>query len=185
MSSAALEPRRDRSGSPGHIGGHRRRQRSVRVTVATVLVLVATCAVAATLPLTDPLPLRVAAAGALVLIWAAARIVHRELVTTRQEHARDRARQARGFTAVLEARAAEHAAVVHRLGVRLTGSEREVRELEATLRLAERRAVHAEDRLRRGAIGAVDQAQVDTVVDLLAWEDRATQVRFPEQRREA
>ena len=159
----------------------RRRQRSVRVTVAGTLVALATGALLGTLPLSHPAPLRVAVVVALLLVWAAARITHQELVTTRQEHARDRARQARAYTSLLEARSAEHAAVARRLA----GREREVRELEAVVRLVERRAVHAEQRLRRGELGAVDQANVDTVVDLLAWEDRGNRGWIPEQRKQA
>jgi hypothetical protein len=159
----------------------RRRQRSVRVTVAGTLLVVAAVAMVATLPLSDPLPLRVAVVVALLLVPAAARIAHQELVTTRQEHARDRARQARAYTALLEARSVEHAVTTRQL----VGREREVRELEAVVRLVERRAVHAEQRLRRGELAAVDQADVDTVVDLLRWEDRGTRGWVPEQRKEA
>jgi len=159
----------------------RRRQRSVRVTVAATLVAAASLGLVATLPLPEPGPLRVAVVVALLLVWAAARIVHQELVTTRQEHARDRARQARSYSALLEARTAEQAVLTRRLA----GRERDVRELEAVVRLVERRAVHAEQRLRRGELGAVDQADVDTVVDLLAWEDRGTRGWVPEQRKQA
>jgi hypothetical protein len=45
--------------------------------------------------------------------------------------------------------------------------------------------VHAEQRLRRGELGAVDHANVDTVVDLLSWEDRGTRGWLPEQRKKA
>jgi hypothetical protein len=159
----------------------RRRQRSVRVTVAGTLLAAATAGLVATLPLPEPGPLRVAVVAALLLVWAAARIGHQELVTTRQEHARDRARQARAYSALLEARVGEQAVLARRLA----GRERDVRELEAVIRLVERRAVHAEQRLRRGELTAVDQANVDTVVDLLAWEDRGTRGWVPEQRKEA
>jgi hypothetical protein len=159
----------------------RRRQRSVRVTVAGALLGAATAGLVATLPLSEPAPLRVAAVVALLLVWAAARIAHQELVTTRQEHARDRARQARAYTSLLEARSVEQVALARRLA----GRERDVRELEAVIRLVERRAVHAEQRLRRGELGAVDQANVDTVVDLLAWEEHGTRGWVPEQREQA
>jgi hypothetical protein len=159
----------------------RRRQRSVRVTVAGALLALATGGLVATLPLSDPAPLRAAVVVALLLVWAAARIAHRELVTARQEHARDRARQARAYASMLEARSVDQAALTSRLA----GREREVRELEAVVRLVERRAVHAEQRLRRGELGAVDHANVDTVVDLLSWEDRGTSGWFPEQRKKA
>ncbi|WP_148573965.1 hypothetical protein [Nocardioides caldifontis] len=159
----------------------RRRQRSARVTVAATLLVLASGGLVATLPLPEPGPLRIAVVVGLLLVWAAARIIHTELVTTRQEHARDRARQARAYTSLLEARGAEQAALARRLA----GREREVRELEAVVRLVERRAVHAEQRLRRGELEAVDQAQVDTVVDLLAWEDQGNRRWVPEQRKQA
>lgn len=159
----------------------RRRQRSVRLTVAVALLVLASGGVLATLPVADPTPVRVAAAVALVLGWAAARILHQEVLTSRREHARDRARQSRAFAELLAARSQEQAA----LGRRLAGREREVRELEATVRLVERRALHAEGRLRRAALEPVDHANVDTVVDLLAWEDRGTRGWGPEQRRRA
>jgi hypothetical protein len=90
------------------------------------------------------------------------------------------------------------------MGERLTAATREVRELEGTLRLSECRALEAEDRVRREARAgdhararvaelevalairtaeAADElaswsaagADLDTVVDLLAWEERAQQ----------
>ena len=76
---------------PRNRSSARRRQRSVRVTVAVFLLAVATVAVLAALPTQSPALLSVAAVAALVLGWAALRIVWTEVLQSRREHATDRA----------------------------------------------------------------------------------------------
>ena len=185
----------------------RRRQRSVRVTVAAALLVLGAVAVLVALSLATVPALSVASVLSLVCGWAAARIIYTELVQSRRTHARDRAEQAQSFKALFTERSAEHAAFAEAMGDRLTAREREVRELESTLRLSECRATDAEERVRREARRA-NQAQervselevalairtaeeadelasweaasahdgfeeMDTVVDLLRWEDRS------------
>lgn len=173
-----------------------------------------------------PRPLRVATAGALLVLSAAACLVtllaapqaavvvlplscllgvvaglllHSRLGAERAQHATDRRAQARSFTEAFVTRSAEHAAYAARTGSLLAALRREVRELEGTLRLAEARGDEAEHRLReeRGRAlraeirvieleEALDRRQwdqidelaawpaddVDTVVDLLSWDQR-------------
>jgi hypothetical protein len=182
----------------------RHRQRSVRVTVAAALLAAATLLSVGALAARQVLALGIAATLASVCGWAAFRILHAELLEERRQHARDRASQAQGFRALFAHRSAEHAQFVTAMGERLAATTREVRELEGTLRLSECRALEAEDRVRREA-RAGEQARVrvaelevalairsaeeadelagwspagadlDTVVDLFAWEERAQQ----------
>ncbi len=179
----------------------RRRRRSVRVTVAVGCMTVGTTAVVAALPVGTLAPLVVAAVLALACGWAATRIMYSELVQSRRAHARDRAAQARAFRALLADRSTEHTAFAAAMTDRLAARDRELRELAGTLRLSERRAVDAEERVRREArrlndartrvaelevalairtaeeadelaVWEAGTAELDTVVDLLAWEDR-------------
>ncbi len=182
----------------------RRRQRSVRVTVAVSLLGAGTAAVVVALAVATVPALSVSSVLALVCGWAAARIVWTELAQSRRLHARDRAAQARDFRALFVQRSAEHAAFASAMTDRLVARDREVRELEGTLRLSECRAAEGEDRVRREgrraneaqqrvadletalAIRTAEEADelaswsagsvaadMDTVVDLLAWEERA------------
>lgn len=125
----------------------RRRQRSVRASSAVSLLTVASLAVATAL--VTGAWVGPAAAVSLLAGWGAARIIHTELLQARREHARDRARQARSFEQLLAARSQQQLRVARELDDRLAGRERDVRELEGTLRLLETRAVVAEDRGRR------------------------------------
>jgi septal ring factor EnvC (AmiA/AmiB activator) len=175
-----------------------RRRRTLRVTAASALLLLsvvgclvtllaASGAAAAVLPLLTLTGL------------VAALLLHAELRVERAEHAADRLAQAQSFTETFVARSAEHAAYASRTGAELTALRRHVRELEGTLRLAEARGDEAEHRLReeRGHLFraevriielevALERRQsdqidelaewpsddVDTVVDLLNWEQR-------------
>jgi hypothetical protein len=189
-------------GTTAHLSASRRRQRGVRVSVAVALLSVGTVAVLVALPLASVPALSIASVLSLLCGWAAARIIWTELVESRRVHARDRAEQAQSFRTLFTERSTEHAVFAAALGDRLTAREREVRELEGTLRLAERRATVAEDRVRREsrrandaqeriselevalAIRTAEEADelaswvpggyddLDTVVDLLSWEDR-------------
>lgn len=177
----------------------RRRQRSLRVVVAAVLIATATVVVLVAMLLGSVTALSVAAVLSVVCGAAATRIVHAEMVQDRRERARDRASHARQFRTLFVDQAAQHAAFATAMRERLAGREREVRELDATLRLSERRATDAEERARHQrrradearhrvtelevalAIRTAEEADelaswspagdadVDTVVDLLAW----------------
>ncbi len=192
----------------------RRRPRSARVTLAVALLCLATTAAVGALVLGDARGL-----GAAVLVvvgcgWTALRLACTELRLLRRHAARDRAWQAAAYRDHVSRASAEHAAFAAAMTHRLTGRQREVRELEGTLRLSEARACAAEARVRREvrrvddargriielevalAIRRAEEAdelatwepggpEVDTVVDLLAWEDRARSSAAPRARRGA
>jgi Skp family chaperone for outer membrane proteins len=185
----------------------RRRQRSVRVTVAVVLMSIATLAVVLALPTQSALWLSAASVLALACGWAAARIVYSELVQSRRDAAADRSAQANAYRSLFSERAEEHAKFTTAMTDRLMRRDREVAELEATVVLAEKRAIEAETRVQREARRAneaqelvaelqerleIRQAEeadqlagwdpeLDTVVDLLAWEERVAAGTLPEQ----
>lgn len=208
MTSTVTRPRRQgRTGAASASGwvrssGARRRQRGVRAVVAAVLLGAATGGVAVALAVATVTALSIAAVVAVLCGWIAVRIVHAEVVATWRRSARESAGQAEAFRTAAAAAASEHLHFVEVMDQRLAGREREVRELEGTLRLCEARAGAAEDLARREA-GRADDAlsrvvdlevalairraeeadelatwepvgsDADTVVDLLAWEDRA------------
>jgi hypothetical protein len=207
----------------------RRRQRSVRVTVAVVLLSCATLAVVAALPTGSFAWMAAASVLALSCAWASARIIYTELAQSRRESARDRAAQAQAYQVMFSERAEEHAEFTTAVTDKIARSEREVRELTATIVLAERRVAEAESRVQREARRAQEletsvaalteelaarQAEedaelagwdpanlelarqfrlpgmgedgyddtygdLDTVVDLLAWEEKVAQATAP------
>lgn len=181
----------------------RRRQRSVRVTVAAALLACATAAVVLALPTQSVLWLSISSVLALVLGATACRIVYTELLQSRQEAAADRAAQAQAYRIMFTERAAEHAEFTTAMTDRLAARERAISELEGTIVLAEARAIEAETRVKRESRRANDamdlvaelkgqlevrKAEVadelatwegwegamdaETVVDLLAWEEK-------------
>jgi succinate dehydrogenase/fumarate reductase flavoprotein subunit len=151
--------------------------------------------------------LSVSSVVALACGWAAARIVYTELAQSRREAASDRAAQAKAYKSMFALRAVEHAEFTTSMTDRLARRDKDVEELEATIVLAEQRAMEAESRVKREArraneaqekIAELQQrftelearaaeendelaswgadlgAELDTVVDLLAWEEKVT-----------
>lgn len=180
----------------------RRRPRSGRVGVAVAMLFLATAAGVLALAAGDARALGAALLLAVVLGWVALGVTGVELRLLRLHAARDRAWQAAAFRDHVATTSAEHEAFAAAMTQRLAGRAREVRELEGTLRLSEARASAAEARVcrevrrvddARGRIVELEVAlairraeeadelatwepggpEVDTVVDLLAWEDRA------------
>ncbi len=180
----------------------RRRPRSGRVASAVALLGAATVTGALAVTAGSPQVLAAALVVAVVLGWLALGLTSTELRLLRLCSARDRAWQAAAFREHVGRTSAEHEAFAAAMADRLAGRDREVRELEGTLRLSEARASAAEDRICREvrrvddarnrivelevalAIRRAEEAdelatwepggpEVDTVVDLLAWEDRA------------
>ena len=127
----------------------RRRQRSVRVTVAVALMGIATAAVLLALPGQSPLWLSIAAVVALLCGWAAARITYSELAQSRREAAVDRAAQAQAYRSMFVERANEHAEFTTAMTDKLTRRDREIAELTAGVVAAEKRAIDAEGRVQR------------------------------------
>jgi len=212
LSSAAVPAGTDaaRAAAARPARGARRRQRSVRVSVATVLLGIGTAGVALALPGQSPAWLSVAAVVALICGWAALRIVWTEVLQSRREHAADRAAQAQAYRSMFSERAGEHAEFTSSMTDRLRERDREVTELTASLFATEKRAVEAESRVRREARRAneaqerleglrdqVEQLEIrlaekqdqlaswdglETVADLMAWEERAGAAAAPETR---
>jgi hypothetical protein len=182
----------------------RRRQRSVRVTVAVALLGLGTLGVVLALPTQNPVWLSVSSVLALLFGATASRIIYSELLQSRKEAATDRAAQAQAYKAMFVERAAEHAEFTSAMTDRLVRRDRSIHELEGTIVLAEARAIEAETRVKREArranealelvaelqeklqIRAAEEAEeattwegwdgvmdAETVVDLLAWEEKA------------
>jgi hypothetical protein len=116
----------------------RRRQRSVRVTVAVSLLAAATVAVLASLPTQSPALLSIAAVTALALAWAALRIMWTEVLQSRRENATDRASTATAYRTLFSERAAEHAEFTTAMTERLAESTTSMHELEGALEQARR-----------------------------------------------
>lgn len=181
----------------------RRRQRSVRVTVAVALLASATLVVLLALPTQSPVWLSFSSVFALLCGGTASRIVYTELLQSRQEAAADRAAQAQAYRSMFTERAAEHAEFTSAMTDRLAARERSIGELESTIVLAEARAIEAEARVKREARRANEATELvaelqeqlevrkaekadelaswegwdgamdaETVVDLLAWEEK-------------
>ena len=183
----------------------RRRPHGARPTLGAGALAVATAAGALALVAGTAALLAAALLAALLAGWLAFRLTCTELRLHRLHAVRDRAWQAAGFRDHVARTAAEHTEFAAAMTRRLAARDRDVRELEGTLRLSEARADSAEDRVRR-EVRRVDDARsrivelevalairraeeadelatwepggpdVDTVVDLLAWEDRARSI---------
>src|SRR4051812_45966893 len=118
----------------------RRRQRSVRVTVAVALLSLATALVLLSLPTQSPVWLSTSAVLSLACGWAAARIVYSELVQSRREAAADRAEQAKAYRSMFAERASEHAEFTTSMTDRLRRRGREGGRVGATPGAARDRA---------------------------------------------
>ena len=121
----------------------RRRQRSVRVTVAVSLLAVASVAVLAALPTQSPALLSVAAVSAVVLGWAAVRIVWTEVLQSRRENATDRAATATAYKSLFSERAAEHAEFTTAMTERLAESNLTLHEYQGAMVQAQRETAEA------------------------------------------
>ncbi len=156
----------------------RRRQRSVRATVAAGLLVVATVVAVVALVTGSTSMLAVAAVVGPLLGWAALRILRAELRHERQAHARDRARQAQSFEALLGTRSEEHRALLATMTARLATAGREVQELRISLRRAEGRVAAAEGRVRREArLGELARTRVAELESQLALREEAESER--------
>lgn len=186
------------AGSSPQARPSRRRQRSVRVTVAVALLSVATAAVVLALPTQSALWLSIASVLALACGWAAARIIYTELLQSRRDNATDRAAQAQAYKSLFSERASEHAEFTSAMTDRIAAREKELAQLQEDLVSTQRRAGEAEARVAREARRANDaSAEVaslkerieeleirkaeeadelatwegfETAVDLMAWE---------------
>ncbi len=88
--------------------GNRRRQRSTRLVVAALMIVTSAAAVVGTALTGSWLLVTVAGLVAVLLGATATKITHSELMDSREEAARDRARQARAYADLTEVRTAEN-----------------------------------------------------------------------------
>lgn len=88
--------------------GNRRRQRSTRLVVAALMIVLSATAVVGTALTGSWLLVTVAGLVAVLLGATATKITHSELMDSREEAARDRARQARAYADLTEVRTAEN-----------------------------------------------------------------------------
>jgi predicted RNase H-like nuclease (RuvC/YqgF family) len=116
-----------------------------------LLLAAATLATAAAVTRQSVQWLSVATAVTVVCSWVAARILYRELAQSRREANADRAAQANAYRLVFDRRADEHAVFTAAMTDRLEARAREVRQLEASVLSAEKRAMAAETRVSREA----------------------------------
>jgi hypothetical protein len=166
----------------------RRRQRSVRVSVAVSLLSVATVAVLVSLPTQSTLWLSLASVLALGLSWAALRMMWTEVLQSRRENAADRAAAAAAYRNLFTARAAEHAEFTTAMTERLAQAHLAQRELEGLIVQHETRAQRAESRLaaemkaHTETRGRVQQLELvvaslrtddGSVVELVTWDDES------------
>jgi hypothetical protein len=190
----------------------RRRQRSVRVSVAVSLLGVATVAVVAALPTQSPVLLSASSVLALLLGWAAARMMWTEVLQSRREQATDRAAAASAYKSLFAQRAAEHAEFTTAITERLAEARLLQRELEGVVVATERRATEAETRLARDsrrlvevqqrvheleqqlAVREAEEADAlaswegeggETVAELVDWDAGAAQLRDEQVRKGA
>lgn len=153
----------------------RRRQRSVRVTVAVVLLTVASVAVIAALPTQSPALLSVAAVAAVVLGWASVRIVWTEVLQSRRENATDRAATATAYKSLFSQRAAEHAEFTTAMTERLAESNHTLHEYQGALVQAQRETaavqLRAESAESAHAAALVRVAELERSIELLRADD--------------
>jgi len=148
----------------------RRRQRSVRVTVAVVLLSVATAGVLAALPTQSPVLLSAAAVVALLLGWSSLRIMWTEVLQSRRENAADRAAAASAYKSLFSLRAAEHAEFTTAMTERLAESNLSVRELQGELVQAQRRLAKSE---RNAADASARIGELEQSIEVLRAERTA------------
>ena len=145
--------RRASSRSPGAVTSvrgvstNRRRQRSVRTSVAVVLLVVATAAVGVSLG--TGWQLGAGAVTALACGITAARMLSGELAQSRRDAGHDRAEQAAAYGRLSSRTAAEHGRFVAQMAARIADRDRVVGRLRRALRVALRRADAAADRARQ------------------------------------
>jgi hypothetical protein len=148
----------------------RRRQRSVRVTVAVVLLSVATAGVLAALPTQSPILLSAAAVVALLLGWSSLRIMWTEVLQSRRENAADRAAAASAYKSLFSLRAAEHAEFTTAMTERLAESNLSVRELQGELVQAQRKLAKSE---RNAADASARIGELEQSIEVLRAERAA------------
>ena len=156
----------------------RRRQRSVRVTVAVALLATATLAVLVALPTQSALWLSISSVLALALSWAALRMMWTEVLQSRRENAADRAAAAAAYVELFSVRAAEHAEFTTAMTERLAEAHLARRELEGLVNQHRGRAERAESTVAT-LEKTLESLRAEQTEDLVAWEAQATKKAAP------
>jgi hypothetical protein len=191
------------------MAGSRRLQRSIRVSVAVSMLGLAAVAVIAAV--VTSMWVDAAAVFSLLAGATSSRIIYTEVTQSRREAAHDRAELAKDFGSAMTTAHDEHAEFTAMMSSRLAERDRTISELDGTVRLAEKWADEAEVRVKRESQRAdeareqlavlLDQvaaqqaalegadvpeaADLPTIVDLLAWEDRAGEEMLEDLRHQA
>jgi hypothetical protein len=166
--------------------------------VAVGLLSSATLAVLGSLPTQSPLWLSLASTSAIVLSWAALRIMWTEVLQSRRENSADRAAAATAYRELFSVRAAEHAEFTEAMTERLAEAHLAQRELEGLVAYQEGRARRAETKLvseskalveTRNRTKSLEESLAvlqadggDAVVDLAAWEEQTEQKTAAKQK---
>ncbi len=141
------------------------------------LLAVATVAVLLSLPTQSAALLSISAVTALILGWAALRIVWTEVLQSRREHATDRAATATAYKSLFSERAAEHAEFTSAMTERLAESNQSMHEFQAALVQAQAQAaagtVRADTAESAHAAALVRVAELERSIDLLRAEQWA------------
>jgi hypothetical protein len=169
---AVTRPARPRADRPARTP-RRRRQRSVRVTVSVSLLSTATALVLLSLPTRSPLWLSLASVSALLLSWAALRMMWTELMQSRRENAADRAAAAKAYQQLFTVRAAEHAEFTTAMTERLAQAHLAQRQLEGLLARHRDRADAAECDLAQARLLLEEMLATQRdpdVVELASWD---------------
>jgi hypothetical protein len=147
--------------------------------VAIALVVLAVCGVALAVAMDTAVV--VAAVAAAVVSLVVVRIMYSEVAATRRLSARERGAQAQSFGAAMASAQAEHIAFTKFVTRKINQKERTIRELNATVRLAEVRADEAEARVKRESRRANDaQARLSELLDeVLSHQAAVEAARIP------
>ncbi len=148
----------------------------MRVTVAVSLLGAATGLVVVALPTRSVLWLSLAAVSAIVLSWAALRMMWTEVLQSRRVNAADRSAAAAAYRTLFTARVAEHAEFTTAMTERLAEAHLARRELEGEVTLQENRAAQAETRAQElEHLLAVREAE--DADELATWEESSRPTR--------
>jgi hypothetical protein len=125
--------------------------------------------VLAALPTRSAFWLSLSSVAAMVLSWAALRMMWTEVLQSRRENAADRAASARAYRELFSVRAAEHAEFTTAMTERLAEAQLGRRDLEGLLNQAQNRALHAERKLVTESRALVEtRARVQRLEEALA-----------------
>ncbi len=177
----------------------RRRLRSTRVTIAAVVLILAVITVTLSLFAQLLLWLSISSAVAVVAGITATRLVYTDMLRDRRASGIERTALARSYSALFAERSRDNSVFVSAINGRLADSDRTIGELDGVIRLADKRAelaiIRANDSAERLTVATarvvdleeqleirnselLDElapwhgAELETVVDLLGWEER-------------